>query len=249
MPTTAGPNIVENGLVFYADPSNQRSWLGPDSNTVNSLKGNNTGSIFNDTSGSFGVNTSFDFDGTDDHINTNFIPSDSITTSVTLAGWVRINALPRYGAAAIVGIAGLNGGGSSSNLALIIVRDSNASDDFSYYFGMGSQSGFGPKIGILTGNNYYLNEWRYFAITYPTSGTGNKYYNNGVLDGTDGFNNVLDGRVPSNGGVAIGARNIPASSIVQYNFDGQIGPVQIYNRELSAAEITQNYNALKGRFS
>lgn len=248
MGTSYSPNIVKDGLVFYVDPMNSRSWTGPDSSTINSLKGNNTGSIFNDTSGSFGVNTSFDFDGTDDHINTNFIPSDSITTSVTLAGWVRINVLSRYSVSTIVGIEGLNGGGSSSNLALMIYKFSHNSGDFRYYFGMGSQAGFGPDIGTLTGNNYYLNEWRYFAITYPTSGTGNKYYNNGVLDATDTFSNVLDGRVPSNGGVAIGARNKPASSIVQFNLDGQIGPVQIYNRELSAAEVKQNYNAMKARF-
>ena len=31
-------------------------------------------------------------------------------------------------------------------------------------------------------------------------------------------------------------------------FIGNIGPVQIYNRALSSAEIKQNYNALKGRF-
>ena len=39
----AAPNLVNDGLVFYADPINPRSWTGPDSNTVNSLKGNNTG--------------------------------------------------------------------------------------------------------------------------------------------------------------------------------------------------------------
>jgi hypothetical protein len=31
-------------------------------------------------------------------------------------------------------------------------------------------------------------------------------------------------------------------------FNGKLGPVQIYNKSLSAAEVKQNYNALKGRF-
>ena len=32
------------------------------------------------------------------------------------------------------------------------------------------------------------------------------------------------------------------------DFNGQMGPMQIYNKVLSASEVTQNYNALKNRF-
>ena len=69
----AGPNIVEDGLVFYIDAMNLRTWSGPDSSTVNSLKGTTTGSIIADTSGSFGINNSFTFDGADDKIETNLL--------------------------------------------------------------------------------------------------------------------------------------------------------------------------------
>ena len=31
-------------------------------------------------------------------------------------------------------------------------------------------------------------------------------------------------------------------------FDGRMSNTQIYNRALSTEEVTQNYNALKGRF-
>ena len=67
----AAPNIVEDGLVFLVDAANPRSWTGPNSSTVNDLIGTPTGSIFNDTSGSYGDNNSFAFDGTDDYIDTN----------------------------------------------------------------------------------------------------------------------------------------------------------------------------------
>jgi len=33
------------------------------------------------------------------------------------------------------------------------------------------------------------------------------------------------------------------------HFDGKIANVSIYNRALSASEIQQNFNALRGRFS
>ena len=81
MPTTAGPNLIEDGLLFYVDAANQRSWLGPDSSTVNGLIGTSTGSIFNDTSGSYGDNDSFNFDGTDDRIDFGNTSSRLIGTS------------------------------------------------------------------------------------------------------------------------------------------------------------------------
>jgi hypothetical protein len=109
---------------------------------------------------------------------------------------------------------------------------------------MGSQAGFGPSINDV----FSTNKWVYLAMTYPTSGTGTKYYFNGVLHATDSFSNVLSGNVPSNPGISIGARYKVTTDTDQNNINGQIGPVQIYNRELSEAELTQNYNALKGRF-
>jgi hypothetical protein len=38
------------------------------------------------------------------------------------------------------------------------------------------------------------------------------------------------------------------SSNAAISFSGSLGPFQIYNKALSAAEIKQNYNALKNRF-
>jgi hypothetical protein len=33
-----------------------------------------------------------------------------------------------------------------------------------------------------------------------------------------------------------------------YAFDGNIGSINIYNRALSAAEVSNNFEALRGRF-
>ena len=33
-----------------------------------------------------------------------------------------------------------------------------------------------------------------------------------------------------------------------YYFDGEISIVRVYNRVLTAAEVTQNFNVLKGRY-
>ena len=74
MPVTAGPIYpgIKDGLIFAVDPANPGSWQGPTSDNVNNLvsfHSNLSGSIQNDTSGSYGDNESFTFDGTDSYIN------------------------------------------------------------------------------------------------------------------------------------------------------------------------------------
>jgi hypothetical protein len=96
MPTTAGPNIVEDELVLYWDPSNQRSWLGPNSSTVNNLVAtinpSNNGDIFNDTSGSYGDKNSFTFDGTDDRIQ---IHTPGLGNTITVEMWAKFDTTTR----------------------------------------------------------------------------------------------------------------------------------------------------------
>ena len=41
---------------------------------------------------------------------------------------------------------------------------------------------------------------------------------------------------------------IGAGSLVVQRINGNVAITQIYNRALTSTEITQNYNALKGRF-
>lgn len=85
--------------------------------------------------------------------------------------------------------------------------------------------------------------WFYCAGTYQgSSGTINVYVN-GVLD-----QGSIIGTVPTalNSGtstVVIG--NVNSGS---YYFNGSIGQVVIHNRALSAAEISTNFNLLRGRY-
>ena len=50
--------------------------------------------------------------------------------------------------------------------------------------------------------------------------------------------------------LCIGARyhNHPALGDTRDYFDGQIGPVRMYNRALLSKEVLLNYNAQRGRF-
>ena len=93
--------------------------------------------------------------------------------------------------------------------------------------------------GSATGDsNTFLPSNRYAFICVTWDGTTIRYYFNGAPDGT--ATNTLS------------AFNTTPISIGRYQtgeyFQGNIPIIQIYNRALSAQEISQNYNATKARF-
>ena len=84
----------------------------------------------------------------------------------------------------------------------------------------------------------YTSGWHMLAYTYD--GSNARLYVDGEQTVTSaGSYSDLDDVA----NIAIGG------ATATYYADAYIGPVQIYNRGLSAEEVLQNYNALKGRFS
>ena len=107
------------------------------------------------------------------------------------------------------------------------------------YYGYGEGDWVFSKNGstnIVLGST--LNSWNMFSVTFNGTNTVTGY-KNGVLGNTSSSFDFsgLTGDLP------IGAR--PWSPYVQ-NF--KLGYIRIYNRALTAAEISQNFNALRGRF-
>ena len=82
----------------------------------------------------------------------------------------------------------------------------------------------------------YRNQWVYVALSKPSGSSSASYYVNGTLVGTGG------------------AYTTPAVTPTWFNraaaqtWNGNSSNVQVYNRALSATEIQQNYNALRGRY-
>jgi hypothetical protein len=83
-----------------------------------------------------------------------------------------------------------------------------------------------------------LNTWSYCVVTGNSSGL--KAYINGVLVASN--STAFTPTTPSGGNMYIGS--IGGSEY----FQGQIAITSMYNRALIQAEITQNFNALRGRF-
>jgi hypothetical protein len=96
---------------------------------------------------------------------------------------------------------------------------------------------------VFTENSLQTNTWYNITFTYVTGVSSSfKYYLNGALKGTQTF--LSSSWRPSEQFVGYG-NSTDAASIAT----GSYGPLSIYNRDLSASEIQQNYNALKSRFN
>ncbi len=244
MPVTAGPIYpgIKKGLVFAIDPANKKSWVGPTSNKVNNLIGTPTGSISNDTSGSYGNTESFTFDGTDDYIDFESFSGVTGLYALTVSVWYKSSTYPDSGARLI-----------ENNQFLIYQPNGTASNTkgrFTYraksepygnpLFTIGGASATG--VGDLADGN-----WHNLCFTYNASNTTAVVYEDSVavITKTDvtAPNDSFQLR-NTTGDLVIGAQ----SSNKNNEIVGNIGPIQIYNRALSAEEVLRNYNRLKGRF-
>ena len=99
--------------------------------------------------------------------------------------------------------------------------------------------------GGVAGEYYYprsvsipVGTWGFYCITYD--GSAVRIYRNSVLEGSQ----ATTGTANWTNGVRIGFWSGGAG----YNYQGAIANFSMYNRALSAAEISQNFNALRGRF-
>lgn len=101
---------------------------------------------------------------------------------------------------------------------------------------------YGGKFMLFNGtiNNsntpIVLNNW--YNVTITRSGSSSSIYINSTLDSN--FANGKD--------ICAGTLYLASFSGSNRQLNAQLPVVQIYNRVLSQAEITQNYNALKGRY-
>ena len=228
MGTSYSPNIVKDGLVFYVDPINPRSWVGPTSDTVNNLSNNTTATIFNDTSGSYGSNKSFAFDSVDDYINCGTVFTN--TTSKTLACWFNpTNFIPGNTRHMIS-----KWDATTSNRVIQL----NMNNSTPYFFVSSNGTSFGS---IPLGTTITANNWYYLVGVFDDDNNKIKI----SLNGGDFISTNYTAGMLSNSttNLNIGGQKDDGT------FNGEISAIQIYNKALSAQEVKQNYNALKSRFT
>ena len=221
------PRIVTDGLVLALDAGNTKSYPGSGT-TWTDLSGNgNNGTLTNGPTYSSG---SIVFDGSNDYINSIQSSSIQLTDSMTISCWFSPNNFAS-GRQGLVGRNGLN--------EYTITLETGGT--ISFYFASTGQPGnyFNGASFMTFGqtNGVYQN------LVFVRDYTANFVYcyKNGTLVSTSSSLAGTSKPTATSGPMTIGVGN-------GGYFNGSVSNINLYNRALSASEIQQNFNALRGRF-
>jgi len=219
MGTKYNPKVVTNGLVYYIDAANPRSYSGS-GNTAYALIGGIGGTLVNGV-GFSSVNAGyFSLDGTNDYIDFGTVPANTTGTS-TVACWVKTTSSTTGLPLAFASYGGIYINRFTTGKILAFFDDST-----------GDNTSADVSIRSVNDGN-----WHYLSAT--TNGSTCSMYIDGALDktysetpsfGTSIYNSI--------GGQADG-----------FNFiNCFVSLAHLYNRALTAQEVLQNYNATKKRY-
>jgi hypothetical protein len=214
-----GPKIVTDGLVLYLDAANTRSYPGTGT-TLTDLSGSGRNGTATEAVGY----TSSNGGGMVINAQTAGIVVGNLSTltEFTIGGWFKRTGAPgTYGR--IYGANPIDRGDIAILSNTLQLNGPNAS-------------------WVGTGIPIALDETAYILVYFNRTTRASKVWKNGVL----GYNviqpNADEGAISS---YTIGNR-------ADYNWEYTPGihyMSQIYNRELTTAEILQNYNATKSRYN
>jgi hypothetical protein len=235
MSVHSGPNATESGLVLCLDAANRKSYSGSGNTWTDLSSSNNNGTLVNTPT--YNANGSFSFD----YIQTEFV-SFANTNSLmflnllpyTLEAWVYPTIDPGSGNyTGIFNRESSDVGAVRDGYNVFVVQSGSNVLIASERFAAGSVVSAAEYLATAS----FLNNWHHILATFD--GSTVKFYRNASLKQTSGItttnltNNIQTLQVAQRGG--------------QY-FRGNISNAKIYNRALTSNEITQNFNALRGRF-
>lgn len=241
MAGSTGPNAIDDGLIFAIDAANKKSYPGSGA-SITDLGGNGVvgtltnGPTFNSTE-AIGTIT---LDGSNDYIDfgnasvANFDYNDAFSYEI----WLKTTAnSSKY-------IMGKNESSGNYRGVEITYRGNTHVGKISFFIRNTNSSS--NRIVVSTVNNTYSgNNWHHIVCTYDGSGTasGMNIIIDTVNDTTVVSTGDISGGITNTQKLCIGSRN----GVTNY-LPGTFGVFRIYAKELSSAEILQNYNATKSRF-
>lgn len=225
--------IVQQGLVLNLDSGNPYSYAGAGSTWYDASGNSFNATLINSPTYTSDNNGVLNWASVNAQYATVSMNSTLRVANITQEAWIYLSTTADQ-----VFIGSQYGTGSNNSFALWI------------------ESGV-FKFGVNTSGTFYssssssVSSSTWYHITHTYNGTTQLFYINGALVST--YNSSASGNITydlSNTLLAIGAD----FNGVGYNVgpllyvNGKMPVVRIYNRALSAAEVLQNYNSIKGRF-
>jgi len=232
--------IVTDGLVLHLDAAKRDSYPGSGT-TWYDLSGNgNNGTVYNGPLYSgISKDSSIDFDGADDYVDCGDIIEG--LTAFTAESWInttdtRTGPNGSYHNPSIFGTQ--HGSGTSGDFALCL-----KAGNLGFYHELNGSSQYRDTNTEVSDGN-----WHHVAATKTTDGTIEVYLDGSSIYSATGFTYALRYRSQLNYNWEVGRAYWPNEDANMRRYDGKIATHMLYNRALTASEITQNYNALKGRY-
>lgn len=212
------PNIVRSGLVLALDAADRNSYPGSGT-TWTDLAGTSNGTLVNGTTFNTNNGGYFVLDGSNDYISN----SSSNTVKNTISGtnsW-------------------------TLDMWLYVIGDQSYMPYFNkggYYEGITIHGG---RFEGGNGTNYFdvtlggvsYNIWSLYTVTYDST-TLKAYINNSSISSYSWSYGFGTGS----------SYSINWGTFWANTLHGNIAAAKLYSRALSAAEVAQNYNAVKSRF-
>ena len=218
-----GAPVADSSLVLWLDAGQPASYNGSGTIWTDlSGKGNN-GTLYNISYNSSLVGGSVLFNGSNSYVNCGtFVTAVNIQT---ISVWVKFNDL--VNAQEIVSK-------SAGSTGVELLLYSNALQTYVMGAGTPTQTNIGYSVSNLNTSSWY----NIVATQAGNGGAMNLYVNGTVIASGTAPTTINDST-----NLLIGTWNGGGRF-----FNGSISQIQIYNRALSAQEIQQNFNALRGRY-
>jgi hypothetical protein len=232
MSLSHSPSIITQNLVLCLDAANSKSYPGSGTTWTDLSGRGNNGTLVNGVGYNSGNLGSLSFDGVNDYVQLS--TTTLLRASSAISAWINIDDFTT--------------GKTSTGRVFIRNSGNNFNSLIGFYnggysFEVNTNSNPHEMAGRTTGNvsssAISAGSWFHFSLVFDS----NTFYGyvNGVQTGSANIaNNLLFNRI---GDGSTFADNYPAY------MKGKIANFKVYNRALTAAEVSQNFQALRSRFS
>ncbi len=224
-------NIVMDGLVLRLDAANIKSYEGS-GNVFKDLTSNLSDFTFA-TSPSFNTNGFFTFNGTSQYASRVNTSSLKPTNAISIEQWLNADSWNAGTASNYkCALSCTQGGGYSHNIW--------SGNFYSYIYA-------GGKYLIPSASVSNFGGWHHFVTTFD--GQYARLYIDGSLANTDDYGSANKTMTYASNSIFLGAEAGAGTSPEGFYWQGKISTTSIYNKALSDAEVAQNYNNTKVRYS
>ena len=240
-----GPNIVRDGLVFYLDAANTKSYV-DEGTTWTDLSGNSfNASLNNSPTHTFNNQGYFTFNGINQYTTQTGLPSvNTALDSYTMELWFKFITLPTGVIPSDNNTGGpIYGERMGTNYQLFAYQAVNGESNLGVCYDDSRNNDAHRTNATISAE-----EWVQFVQIGTPAGDGSSrgkftYYINGVLDTAATLSSDTNGYTfPTTFHIAHDARYSSNYSNLAMSI------IRRYNRELSAGEVAKNFNSQRTRF-